>query len=525
MLSPAVSLYNNYNPYRLPYASNSATPAVDRLRIVYTNDWHENYPFASRVVSAFQRFGEEARQQGIDVLKLSAGDWNVSNESEQMDLDVGLNNMLGIHASTLGNHEFDPGSSALAKGLASAKFPSVATNVHVPPNSALYQRYLEQKLVTGPLVMTTPQGIRYGMVGLAVPEAWKFLNPDARMEGVASLSLQESIRRVQADVDQLRRTGVNRIILLSHCGYEADLEIARRTAGIDIIIGGHSHTKLPGVVPGRNLVSSAEGQPVMITQAGRGWMGTLDVLWDPWGSVHPLENTVYNPLSFPRSSQADGLINAYLGPEKPMGFMAEMMSTEQAGIEGENALANKVADTMREASGAEIAFFRGTELRSDVAQGVFTDRALKTLLPFNDRLVTFKMTGAQMMDVLNESARCLAKGDNHPGIMHASGLRYTVDKVSGKVVKAVIYDKDEHEWESVEPNRQYTVTTGEFLAKNKQEYVPFKQAPIIAKLPLTIRDSFGRYVLSQQGRPMCFRPDGRLQVINGRSSARFQAFA
>lgn len=503
---------------------------AETLRIVYYNDIHEKFEAYPRLKTAFDYYGGQGYSQGKDVLKLCGGDWNIGREARELELNVLLNNLIGLVASAPGNHEYDAGIKALADALKHAQYDTIATNLHIPPSSALYQRYLDQKLLTGPRIYITPSGQRYGLVGVSVPNTHKYLNPDMDMEGVATQNLENSIKRVQGDINQLRRAGINRIIMVSHSGYKEDLEIARRTSGVDVIVGGHSHTELPGIVPQKNYVSAADGHPVVIVQAGmNGLFGILDVMWDAQGRVIPLEHTIKDSRYYPQHPAAAALIDQYLGRAEVLGFIAQEVHHKNAGAGGENAGANKVADAMQWAinrydkDGVDITMFRGTELRNDIHLGPFTDRDLRILLPFTDKLMKFKMTGREIMDALNESGRCLREHEIHPGIMHTAGLRYTVDKRSGKVVNVMEYDREDKRWEPLELDKTYTVATGEFQWKNKKEYQAFNDATILRRYPFSLRDAFGDYVKAHGGKPVTFSLDGRLKVIGESGNVSFQA--
>src|SRR6185436_7170097 len=108
----------------MPYnsmASNQPTPRFQRLRIHYTNDMHEKYDAMGKVVEAYHELSDKAQQEGVPYLNLDAGDWNISKEPEQMDLNVRLLNLMGLHAATLVNHDFDSGTKVLAEALKKAR--------------------------------------------------------------------------------------------------------------------------------------------------------------------------------------------------------------------------------------------------------------------------------------------------------------------------------------------------------------------------------------------------------------------
>ncbi len=515
--------YRPYTSMGLPtYTNHGPLSQPERLKIVYINDTHEKYRAFPGLVSAFHHFQSQAAQEGRDVLKVAAGDWNISNEPQQLELNILLRNLMQLDFTTLGNHEFDGGTHMLGIALKKANFKTIATNLIMTPNSEMYKRYLEQKVITGPAVFRAPSGTTYGVVGLAIPNVKRLLNPDAVVDGNGTLPLKESIARLEQDIAYLEGSGINKIILVSHAGYDVDKKIARNVAGIDVIVGGHSHTELKGIVPDVNYFRSKRGEPVMVVQTGKDAhaLGVLDVSWDPYGRVYPTKNHLYNPLlMFPPDPTANALIDRYLGPQKPMGWITEDVSTENARSGGENIVANQVADAIWSTTHADIGLLRGTELRSDLYKGAFTDRDLKTLLPFNDNIAVFQMTGADLNAVLDESARCMKAHEGHPGMVHPSrNLRYAVDLAVGKTISAQYFNPKTHQWEPLDPQKKYTVATGDFIAKNEVEYPVFKQVPIVQHLPFKIRDAFGWYIQSLGGRPPVFPLDGRIQAINQQES-------
>lgn len=478
------------------------------LRIAFFNDIHEKFPAFERIVGKFNRLSHEAQQQGLDLLKLSAGDWNAGKERNELELGARLTDMAGIQFAAMGNHELDSGVKAYAEALKNASFRTVATNLKVPKTSSLHQRIIEGKLAQGPLICTSANGIRYGIIGFTSPAIRKYMNPDANLEGVTTQSFEAGLQELQGDIDRLKQHGVDKIIALTHCDDEEDIEVAQRTKGLDVIIGGHSHNRVT------LQLKSAGGEPVTLVKTrGNGReFGVLDLQWDSQGWAHPTQSHFYSPMALPEDPAAKQLIDSYLGPSTVIGRMGADVNTEDAATSGENGVANRVADVIRMATGADIALFRGTELRNDIHKGDFTDRDLRTLLPFSDKLANFRMSGAQILEALNESARSLQLESNHPGILHASGLRYTVDKQLGRVTQVLVQNRQA--WEPLNLEKTYTVASGDFIAKNPSDYRVFKRVPMVQQFPYSLRDAFGQYVWENQGKPLTFPKDGRLQVIH-----------
>jgi len=518
-----------FNPSPSPFAP--PLPAVvDITSFSYGNDWHEHNRNYARIQTAFDMFGQDALQRGMDEFRVMAGDWNIGDELKDAVLNIEILKRLGINIAAPGNHEFDLGTEKLAQSLGFSNFYTLASNMSVPQTSPLYQRVLEQKLVREPVVFTGRHGGLYGVVGLALPNVTRMISPDLKMHGVDTLSFEDSAKVLGEQIQQLKAKGINRIILVSHCGYTKDLQLALNnipgvdTDGVDLILGGHSHTELRGMVPGVNLVRSKKGNPVLILQTGKDAraLGRAVLGWTPQGQIVPMGNWLMNPESFPENPAMKALISGYKGPPKVLGYLAANLNTESAVNESENPFASVIADEVRSLSGADVALFRGVEIRDQLHQGAFSDQDLQVLLPFNDKVALFRMTGPEIQDALDESAACVAAHAAHPGLMHPSGLRYQINAQTGKAENITVFDKAQGRYVPLDMSGQkaYTVATGEFISKRHEkpghtEFDVFKAVPKLAVLPFRSREAFARYVsrYAQRGLPVTMPPlDGRITV-------------
>ena len=191
-------------------------------------------------------------------------------------------NRMNLDAMVTGNHEYDRGSEALAYMVDMAEFPMLAGNVDVSNDP-----YLAGKLK--PYTIVELQGGSVGIIGLVSPDTAETSNPD---ETVIFYDITESAERL---VQRLRSRGINKILVLSHIGYERDIALAEQVDHIDIIIGGHTHTllgtpdNLVPVVDGPypTIVTGPSGKPVYVVTAWahtRG-IGRLDVTFDRKGNV------------------------------------------------------------------------------------------------------------------------------------------------------------------------------------------------------------------------------------------------
>jgi 5'-nucleotidase len=201
--------------------------------------------------------------------------------------EMELLDRLGFDAMTLGNHEFDKGADFLAGFLKYTRVPILGANVHASGVPKLAERIK-------PYVTLKYGQERVGVIGLVTADT-AFISSPGR--GVRFGDVVETARKY---VRELEAKGIDKIILLTHIGYGNDKKLAAAVAGVDVIVGGHSHTLLGqevqcdfGVVGLRSAgpypteVRGADGNTVYVVTAWK-WsrvLGQLDVSFDDGGRV------------------------------------------------------------------------------------------------------------------------------------------------------------------------------------------------------------------------------------------------
>ncbi|WP_204368716.1 metallophosphoesterase, partial [Neosynechococcus sphagnicola] len=261
------------------------------LRLLHTNDHHAHLdpvqfgdqPLGgiARRRTLIQQLRSQSQQQGTPSVLLDAGDifqGTLYFLQYQGQADVDFYNVLQYDAATLGNHEFDRGPQVLADFIHAAHFPLLSANLEPAPASVL-------KNQIKPWIILPVGGQKLGILGLTTAETPILSSPGK------DLTFTDPIQAAQTAVQALQAQGVNKIIAITHLGLIADRELARQVAGIDIIVGGHSHTPL-GTMPGATnpypIVETApDGQPVLVVTAwewGK-YLGDLLVQFNPDGSL------------------------------------------------------------------------------------------------------------------------------------------------------------------------------------------------------------------------------------------------
>lgn len=140
-------------------------------------------------------------------------------------------NMVGVQAMTIGNHEFDHGSAGLLNFSRAATFPILSANTDfsaVPDLAALVQ----------PHTVLDVDGVQVGVVGVTTKNTATTAQLDA------PIKFSDEATAAQQSIDALHAQGVPIVVVLSHIGYEEDMAMAQKLNGSQLIIGGHSHTFL-----------------------------------------------------------------------------------------------------------------------------------------------------------------------------------------------------------------------------------------------------------------------------------------
>ena len=510
------------------FSPTASLAKIHHLTILHTNDHHGHFakfsPYGSpdsggmaarstliNIVRA------EVEQADGHVLLLSAGDINTGvPESDLLhaEPDFKLMKMLGYDAMTLGNHEFGKELREMfLKQQEWAGFPFLSANI--------VKKDTGEPLVK-PYILKEFDGLQIAILGLTMEET-EILG---LQEAMADLEFSNAVETAQKFVPKLREEA-DIVIALTHLGFHemagggyrtpGDLYLAKQVAGIDIIIGGHSHKELfePKVI-GKTLILQA-GEYGM-------YVGRLDLTID--SDTDDIKEYTYKliPVNLKRRVKYRGksyymyVDNGYIEDPEVLEFIQpyleqsdELLSqpvgealVDLIGIKDiirsqETNLANLVTDGMLAKTGAEIAFQNAGGIRAGIAKGPITYRDILTVLPFGETLRLLDMTGAQIMEVLSYAAT-VKKGNG--GFLHSSGLRWTNNK---GIPENVIIGEAPIDFERV-----YKVATNGFLATGGDGYTMFKDLPQY-DTGFTQASTLREYII-KQGK-VASKAEGRLTII------------
>jgi 5'-nucleotidase len=453
-------------------------PRPLELTILHTNDLHAHYdsfePWGEPVqggVARLQTAIEEIRDDEKNVLLLDAGDQfqgTLFFTVGGADVVADVMNELEYDAMCLGNHEFDRGPAELAEFLDLAGFPVLGANVDAAADPDLSGE------VHPYAVYRFGRQAPIGIIGLTTEHTATASSPgpDVRFLDAASAA--------QRAVDELEAGGVEVIIALTHLGHERDLELAGAVDGIDVIVGGHSHTLLEEYPV---VTTSASGEPVLVVTAHE-WgkqLGRLDVTFTEDGLVGSFAGEpVPIDASIPEDEDVLEILDAY----RPAidALITHRVGLTEVELNGaredvrvhETNLGNLICDAILAKTaglGATIAIQNGGGIRATVPAGDVTMGQVLEVLPFGNQITVLTITGAKLVAALENGVSGVEDGAGR--FPQVGGLRYTFDPSAApgaRVTAVEVWDAASGSYISIDAGANYTMATSNYLAEGGDGY-------------------------------------------------------
>ncbi len=476
------------------------------LSLMHTNDTHAHLDNVAKRVTAVK----EVRAKKPNALLLDAGDvfsGTLYFNEFKGQADLQLMNLMKYDLMTMGNHEFDLGSSAdghkaLAEFVKKSKFSFVSSNVNYSKDSHLKRLFSNQitrnaksgKIYNG--VIKTINGEKVGFFGLTTEETKDISSP-------INVTFSNYIDEAKETVKAFEKMGVNKIVAITHIGYDDnpaydnDLTLAKEVDGIDVIVGGHSHTQLNEPVFVNADENGKEKDPTVIVQAYQynEYLGTVDVEFDKKGKIIGHAGELIKIADKTADPQANALLKPYKDKveeikNSPTEAVAQkaLTSPRDGGDpakpsvrKNETELGNLITDGMLDKAkefnaNTIIAFQNGGGIRADINEGPITLGEILTVLPFGNTLATMELTGAEIKEALEHSVR-LATAENG-GFLHVSGMKFTYDstKAAGNRVQTMEVKNTDGSYSNIQLSAKYIVATNAFTAKGGDGFTVFQNA-------------------------------------------------
>ncbi len=439
----------------LPYADTT------EIRILHVNDFHgfaepHKPPGSDKAVGGIAYLSgkvEKLRKEKSSLL-LAAGD--MIRGDNWADLFEGRSviewmNLMDFDVMVVGNHEFDFGQQVLRKRISESRFPLLGANVEGLGELRSY-------------VVKEVKGIRIAVIGVVTEETPITTHP-RNVVGLKFISPAKTVERYLREL----KNRADIFIVLSHIGYPADRTLAENVKGIDVIVGGHSHTKIEKpVTVGKTIIvqawehGKALGVLDLTIEDGKmiGFRGHLEEIIPEKGT----EDKAVQALVEKYQKKVDALLGGRVGK-------ALVDLNGQAVREKETNLGDLVSDVMRRASGADVAITNGGGIRTGIRKGEIKLKDIYAVLPFDNYIVAFRLTGKELSDALEHGLS--AVGGEEGRFPQVSGLTLTYSRSAekGARIKEILVAG-----KPIDPNREYVVATNDFLAVGGDGYEVFKNA-------------------------------------------------
>lgn len=481
--------------------------------IFYVNDLHGQIPTMIRINNAATQFEASVTdKKNVDAFMFSAGDICIGSDNGVNRSSIAFMNISDITDTAIGNHEFDMGATSLSKVYTAFRGDKIASNAYIPDKNPLKKQVVTSKIVTA------PSGQKYGIVGAQSPTLIERMKDKSLFEGIEISGGKVAYAQIQKEVDKLQNQGINRIIMLSHSGYEEEKEYAKNISGVDVIIGGHSHDLIFDIKEGANLQYSPKGEPVVITQAGRDGknFGILNVQYDENGIIVKAQNNVFDTRSFGKGTLMTTATNVIMG-QSPV--VAKIQSVEpltaKMNIE-ENPYADVFSDIVKKETGADIVLINSANFRGTLDVGDVTARDIGGIFPFKNLMCVVELSEKNLVEALNRGGSSLLAPDLKPSILQVSGMTYTLSK-EGKVTRAAIIKDDgtldELNVKNPSSTKMIKAAYDDYLLNGGDAFVSLKNGvKLLKKYPYDKDRIVIEYLQkNKQVKPLVIKKDGRIK--------------
>jgi 5'-nucleotidase / UDP-sugar diphosphatase len=382
---------------------------------------------------------------------------------------ITMMNRLGYDFMSLGNHDFDYTFERTKELQEMAEFPMRGINVVLSSTG--------EPVFGEPYKIFEMNGVKTALVAVGYRNTAKTTDP----KNVEELAFQDAINQLQKIISELK-SQADIVVLVSHQGKEVDELTAEKIGDIDLIIGGHSHDKTIKRINNTWIVQALAdaaclGEMVLEILNGKviDVNYTLHTLWNDEIKPDPEIERLIEELRAPHKNTLEEVIGEALEPIC-RNYMAESPFDKMVG------------DYMVDSTGADIALLTGVGYGITIYPGEIQREQLYNLIPHSSKLVTLKLTGNQIVNVLEQSAKNVQPDDPAEtvgGLVQTTNMSWTIDfnkeqfhRISDVKVKG----------KSIQEDKSYSVATHSGILAGAHRYDVVSEGKDITKIDLQINE-------------------------------------
>ncbi|WP_300757274.1 bifunctional UDP-sugar hydrolase/5'-nucleotidase [uncultured Brachyspira sp.] len=379
---------------------NSQEASSGNLIIIHMNDTHGKDEEENGKYGAARRasYIKQVRATNNNVLVLHAGDTTIGSIYSTIfkgDDEVRIMNKLGVGAVTIGNHFTDYGLDNFNKIMKDRNFPTLSVNIKNKNNNSYYAK---------PYMVTNINGIKIAVVGVTSKNSG--YNPN----DLKNLILEDEITALNKFMEDIPLNTTNDVtILLSHAGYNMDVEIAKAIPNkFDFIIGGHTHT----VMEKAEIVN---GTPIVQAGSYGHYLGNININLNN-GKV---SNFNYKLVAMDETIKQDADMLALVNEMKkevdiksnikigtlPMDLPYDVVTIRQQSTALGNFICDLVLDSNQEGDKADMVLINAGGIREGFSKGDITLANIMTISSFDNEVILISLTGKDILDLLKISCK------------------------------------------------------------------------------------------------------------------------
>jgi len=456
---------------------------------------------------------KEARKADPDLLLLDSGDTiqgtpleyfhNKRNNTPPDPMMLAMDSMH-YDAMAVGNHEYNFGLKVLEKARSEAKFPWLSANTYNKGTPTThYQPYIVKEV----------QGVRIGVLGLTTPGIPSWENPP-NYEG---LEFHETISEAKKWVTVLRgKERADVVVIAMHMGIEEDLRtgvpnpssvpnenaaiaIARQVPGIDVILMGHTHREVPSLVISGVLLSQANRWASHVARVDlyleKDVAGRWRLLAESARTIPVMEKTAIDPEIAQLGQPYDKETQDWLG--RTIGESSEELTASEARFR-DTAIIDLIQRVQLEAGQADVSMAASFNPDARISRGAVTVRDIAGLYEYENTLVTLELTGQQLKDALEHSARYFREYE--PGKTVSELVDQRIPGYNFDIAEGVDYEIDltrpfgqriqnlKFKGHPLSPAQKLRVVTNNYRVNGGGGYTMYKNAPVIYRSSAEVRE-------------------------------------
>ena len=454
---------------------------IKKLTLLHSNDMHGDF-VAENIgddlvggVSMLSGYVQKVRKEEENVLYTISGDMfrgSVIDSEYRGVSTIEIMNMIAPDVATLGNHEADYGISHLLFLEKCARFPIINANLYLTTNQV--------RLFKSHIILEVG-GMKVMFIGILTEEVLA----QARQERLIGsfVDVHEAAAEVGKICNAYRTEDIDFTVLLTHIGFEEDRKLAALLDpkwGVDVIIGGHSHTLLeePDIVNGIPIVQAATGTD----QIGR-----FDINIDT--DTNSIESYTWQLVPIddghcPRDEALEAVLKRYHEEtDKKYGRyitrFTDVYTHPARNVETQ--LGRLFADVFRDSLGLDVMLLGSGSLRNTQMGPIVDFRALTQMFPYNDEIYGITVTGAQLKHMISHLFRPSALAGEHTEFYQFSrDVRFTVNSSDGTLSEITF------EGAPIDDERLFKVGLQSFHYKNMGDFFDMPESEVVKNAPVKV---------------------------------------